>query len=1056
MGALLAWSIRNRWVVLFLTVLLAALGARAFLALPIDAVPDLTNSQVQVLTTAPALGALDIERMVTVPVERALTGLPRVQELRSLSRNGVSAVTVVFEDAVDPFAARQLVNERVTALRDTLPPGVGLPELGPPTTGLGEVYQFEVRGPGRSPMELRSVLEWQLAPRLRLVPGVAEVNTFGGELRAYEVSVDPRSLRARELTVTDVVEALERNHRIAGGGTVERGPEALLVRADGLLSSLEDLRQVVVARREGGVVRVEDLGVVRYAPVLRQGAASRDGRGEIVVGMAMMRLGENSRTVSAAVDRAVRELAPSLPEGVTIEPFYDRTALVERTISTVARNLLEGGLLVVALLFLLLRNLRAGLVAAAMIPLCMLGAFLGMRALGLSGNLMSLGALDFGLVVDGAIILLENALHHLDVARGRLGRALTPEERDEAVLQASLEVRGPTVFGEAIIALVYVPVLALEGSEGRMFGPMAWTVLFALGSAFVLSLTFVPALASLVLSREERDRPSPVVTALGWLYRPALGASLRRPWLAVAGALGLFVLAGVLSRGLGSEFVPRLDEGSLVIEAVRLPSTSLAESVRTGGLVERALRRFPEVLTVVTKTGRPEIANDPMGVEASDVFVMLHPRETWPGGPDREALVERMSAALRSAVPGVAFGFSQPIEMRTNELLSGSRGDLALRIYGEDLRVLGRLGGRAARILGGLRGAADVRVDRVEGLPVLHATPDRAALSRAGADVASVVDAIGAVGGLTAGTVLEGRRRYPLQVRIDPRFRGDTEALSALPVRAGSVLVPLGAVARFELRDEPVLIQREGTERRSVVQVNVRGRDLGGFAAEAQARVDRELPLPPGYRLAWGGQFENLQRATERLSVVVPLTLAAILGLLVLSFRRWAPALVIFLDVPFAATGGVFALWARGMPFSISAGVGFIALFGVSVLNGLVLVSQVRLLQTEGRSVLDAARDGALRRLRPVVTTALVASLGFLPMALATGAGAEVQRPLATVVVGGLVSSTLLTLLVLPALWVWLGGGGGRSAAVQDPAHGQGEGQGPGGVPVEAERVVAP
>jgi cobalt-zinc-cadmium resistance protein CzcA len=1017
LGWIIAASIRHRLLVALATLALIGFGWRAYRQLPIDAVPDLTNVQVQILTSAPSLGPVDIERLVTAPVELAMTGLPRLSELRSISRYGTSAVTVVFEDGVEPLVARQLVSERLTRAREQVPAEYGRPELGPMSTGLGEIYQFEVAGSGQSPMELRSILDWQIAPRLRLVPGVVEVNTFGGELKTYEVAVDPDRLVAARVSLGDLFRALERNNRSTGGGAINRGPEGLLVRGEALIASLDDLRKIVVATRDGVPIYVEQLGDVHFGPMLRQGAATRDGRGEIVAGMAMMLQGENSREVAGAVQIAVDRINPTLPPGVRIVPFYDRTTLVSHTIGTVAKNLIEGGVLVIVVLFLTLRNIRAGLLAAAMIPLSMLVAFLGMRQMGISGNLMSLGAIDFGLLVDGGIILLENALHHLSEERGRLGRPLDRSERDAVVLRSALEVRSATAFGELIIALVYLPILTLEGVEGKMFRPMAFTVLFALLGAFLLSLTFVPAAASFVLSAKTVDKPSRVLAWIRRGYEPLLTRSIAHPWITL-GAAGVALIAALLiGTRLGSEFVPRLDEGALIIEANRLPSTSLAESVRQGTAIERTLKQFPEVETVVVKTGRPEIANDPMGVEQSDVYVILKPRSEWPGSRSHEALVERMSATLRAAVPGVGLGFSQPIEMRMNELVSGVRSDFAVKIYGEDFATLGRIGARIGRTLGRIQGAADLKIDRVEGLPVFRAEVDREAIARRGIDAGDVLDAVEVVGGRSSGTVLEGRRRYPLRVRLAPELRTELDAVRRLPVElASGGFAPLADLARLDTIDEPVVINREATERRMFVQVNVRGRDLGGFAEVAQAAIARDVKLPPGYRLEFGGQFENLRRARARLLWVVPLALLLIAGLLYSTFRDVRAAALLLVNVPFAAIGGILALATRGLPFSISAGVGFVALFGVAMLNGLVLVSQTRTYAGEGMSWRDAATQGALRRLRPVVSTALVASLGFVPMAIATGSGAEVQRPLATVVIGGLLTSTLLTMAVLPAL----------------------------------------
>ena len=1019
--AILRASIRHRLLVILGTLALVVAGARAFQRLPIDAIPDLTNVQVQVLTSAPALAPLDVERLVSAPIELALSGIPKTAEIRSISRYGTSAVTVVFTDDVDPYFARQLVAERMTRVRAAVGEGYGAPEIGPMSTGLGEIYQFEVRGSGQSPMELRSILDWQIAPRLRLVPGVVDVNTFGGELKTYEVAVDPDRLVAAHVSLGELFEAIHRDNRSAGGGAIQHGPEGLLLRGDALVTSTGDIGAIVVTTREGSAITVNQLAAVRFAPMLRQGAATRDGRGEIVAGMAMMLQGENSRGVAGAVQHAVDAINPTLPPGVRIEPFYDRTTLVIQTLRTVAKNLAEGGALVVLVLFVLLRHVRAGLLAAAVIPLAMFAAFVGMRAAGVSGNLMSLGAIDFGLLVDGAIILLENAVHHLAEERARLARPLDRTERDAVVLRAALEVRTATAFGELIIALVYLPILTLEGVEGKMFRPMALTVLFALLGAFVLSLTFVPALASLVLPASELDRPSPVIQGLRKLYSPALDATLRHPWITVGVALAMCAASGVLAAGLGSEFVPRLDEGAIIIETNRLPSTSLEESVRQSAFIERTLATFPQVQTVVTKTGRPEIATDPMGVEQSDVYVLLKPHDHWPEEIDHETLIARMQAALTEAVPGAVFGFSQPIEMRTNELVSGVRSDFAVKIYGDDLPTLARLGAHVARVLGRVDGAEDIKADRVQGLPVLRARPDRSALASHGASASSVLDAVETVGGHPVGEVLEGRRRYALRVRLAPELRGDLDAIKRIPIATRDGLAPLQELAHVETVDEPLVISREATERRLIVQANVRGRDLGGFADEAQLTIARDVHLPPGYRMEWGGQFENLRRARARLAIVVPIALTLIFALLFFTFRALAPALLILLDVPFAAVGGIFALVARGLPFSISAGVGFVALFGVAVLNGLVMVTQIRHYRLEGRSLDAAVREGADRRLRPVVTTALVASLGFIPMAIAHGAGAEVQRPLATVVIGGLVTSTLLTLLVMPTLYALVG-----------------------------------
>jgi cobalt-zinc-cadmium resistance protein CzcA len=1011
-------SIRHRWWVLLATLMLIVVGVRAAQRLAIDAVPDLTNVQVQILTRAPALGALDVERLVTVPVELAVTGLAHVREIRSLSRYGVSAVTVVFEDDVDSYAARQWMLERLVQARESVPAEYGVPELGPMTTGLGEVFQFEVRGEGRNLMELRTILDWEIAPRLRMVPGVVEINTFGGELKTYEILLSPESLVHHNIGLQEVFSALQRDNRIAGGGAIERGPHGVLLRADGLFQSLDDIRHTVLVSQQGATTRIQDIATVQFAPMLRQGAATRDGKGEAVVGMAMMRAGENSREVSVAVRVAVQRMNRTLPSGVRIEPFYDRTDLVQQTIRTVARSLLEGGVLVVVVLFFFLRDLRAGWIAACMVPLAMLGAFVLMRSLGVSGNLMSLGAIDFGLVVDGAIIVLENAIHHLSERRQALGRTLRRDEKDEVVLHSALEVRSVTAFGEMVIALVYVPILLLEGVEGKMFHPMALTVLGLLSTAFVLSLTFVPAMASLALSADCVDRANPVLVWLDRPYRWALEHAMRRPRVWVASGSLLLAAGAWGATSLGSEFVPRLNEGTLVLEARRLPQVSLGQSVRDGLRIESALLTHPSVQSVVTKTGRPEIANDPMGVEQSDVYVMLKPHARWGDEAEQQQLIGDLLQRATVAAPGVWFGVSQPIEMRMNELVSGVRSDFAVKVYGGDLHALARVGSDVMRVLTHVRGGVDVRMDRVAGAPVLRARIDRGAVAMRGARVPEVLSTLESVGGVTISTVMEHFARFPLRVRMNHTEPWSIAQLERLPVKVQSDrFLPLGDIAPLEVVHEPVVVQREATQRRLIVEANVRRRDLGGFAREAIKRIEREVRLPTGMRLQYGGQFENLARAQLRLMWVVPLTLLLIVAILYGALRAWGPLALVLLNVPFATLGGVAALLARGMPFSISAAVGFVAVFGVSVLNGMVLVSEIRrrlhAAEPRDRAIVGSAR----RRLRPVLTTASVATLGFLPMSIATGAGAEVQRPLATVVMGGLVASTLATLLVLPSLY---------------------------------------
>ena len=1015
-------SIKNRFLVFVFTAVLVGFGIDALRKLPIDAVPDITNVQVQVLTTSPGLGPVEVEKFVTFPVESSMSGLPDVHELRSVSRSGLSVVTIVFDEHVDVYFARQLVGERLVAARELIPEGYGTPEMGPISTGLGEIYQFVVRGEGTPLMELRSILEWQIAPRLRSVRGVVEVNTFGGELKTYQLQLDPAKLTAYSLSLDQVFQALAENNANAGGAYIAHEAEQVLIRGQGLIESLDDVGSVVVSTsREGVPIYVRDLGEVVFAPQVRYGAATRDGNGEVVTGIAMMLIGENSREVVSAIKAAVHEIAPSLPPGVAIEPFYDRTELVQKTIRTVTTNLLEGGILVIVVLFLMLRNLRAGLLTAAAIPLSMLCAFIGMRAMGVSGNLMSLGAIDFGLIVDGALIIVENGVRHIGERNRELGRALTREERDDVVYRSGVEMIRSATFGGIIIAVVYLPILALAGTEGKMFRPMAITVLFALAGALVLSMTFVPALASMILPRFVQEKESFIVAGARKLYAPALTWCLGRRKTVVGLASAGFLASVVAASLMGAEFIPRLDEGTISVQAWRLPSVSLEESVRQSATIERVLKRFPEVTSVLSRTGRAEIATDPHGVEISDIFVALKPHEEWTTAKDAQTLKGAFDQALRREVPGTMFSYSQPIELRFSELIAGVRSDVALKLYGDDLGTLKQLGDRLVAALAKVPGAADVKAEQVAGLPVARIEIDRRAVARYGINVRHILDVIETLGGKEVGTVLEGQKRYALQVRFAPSAREDVNGLKDLKVRSPSgQLIPLDQLARIVVEEGPAQVSRENIQRRLSVEANVRGRDLKGFIDDAQATIAREVKLPAGYWIAWGGQFENLKRATERLAVVVPITMFLIFVLLYTTFGAIRPAILIYLNVPFAITGGVLALLLRGMPLSISAAVGFIALFGVAVLNGLVLVSHIRKLrQEEGLSPAQAAHDAAHVRLRPVLSTALVAALGFVPMAIATGAGAEMQKPLATVVIGGLVTSTLLTLLVLPTIYTW-------------------------------------
>jgi len=1019
LSAIVTASLRNRATVLVGAALVIALGAFAATRLPIDAFPDVTNVQVQIITPAPALTPLEVEQYVTFAVERGLGGIPRLDELRSVSRYGLSVVTAVFEDGTDIYFARQQVAERLREISEMIPNRYGRPEMGPLTSALGEVYQFTLRGEGHSLMELETLLDWHILTRLRMVPGVVELNSFGGEDKQYEVKLDPAKLAAVNLGLGDVIQALARSNANAGGGYIERNREAILIRSEGLITNLDDVRNVVVfASASGTPITVAALGDVSFAPRLRRGAATKDGEGEVVVGVALMLSGANSRVVTDRVKDALAQVAKSLPKGVRIEPYYDRSELVDRTIKTAATNLAEGALLVVVVLFVLLGSLRAGLLVATAIPLAMLTAIVGMWLFGVSGNLMSLGAIDFGLIVDGAVIIIENASRRLGQRRAERGEHLTRSERDEVIAAATTEVRRATVFGEVIIAIVYVPVLMLSGIEGKLFRPMAATVLFALGGAFVFSLTVIPVLASYFLPGEDDHEPR-LLRLLRRAFRSLSRRMRRLP--AVAVGCGLLVVGGAIVgfEKLGAEFIPTLDEGSLLLEARRLPGTALSTSVETDLRLERALKGIPEIKTIVSRIGAPEVANDPMGLEQSDIYIILTPRPEWRRGVTKEALAEEVRRTVEAATPEVGFAVSQPIEMRTNELIAGIRSDVAISFYGEDMDVLRGLGEAAGEVLQRVPGATDVKVEQVAGQRYLRIVPDRARLARYGLsidDVSAVTESLAV--GYEVGRVFEGQKRYALVVRLASSPGDDLRGFADLGLRTpDGRTVPLGDVADLRVDQGPAQISRDAGSRRITVEMNVDGRDTVGFVHDAQARVARDIAMPEGYHARWGGQYQHYVEARDRLAVVVPLALALILFLLYLAFRDLGPALLIFLNVPFAITGGVAALLIRGLPFSISAGVGFIALFGVAVLNGLVLMTVAHRHEADGASAVEAVYRAADERLRPVLMTALVAILGFIPMALSTAPGSEVQRPLATVVIGGLISATALTLFVLPAVY---------------------------------------
>ena len=1026
---IIALSIRFRWIVMALVILACAVGVWSFQRLPIDATPDITNVQVQINTEAAGFSPLESEQRITFPVETAIAGIPGLQYTRSVSRYGLSQVTVVFQDGTDIYFARQLVNERLQAARGQLPEGL-TPELGPIATGLGEIFMYTIeaeRGARRpdgelyTPEDLRTLQDWVIRPQLRNTPGVTEVNTIGGFERQYHVTPWPDRLVAYGVTMAEVVEALNRNNANVGAGYIERYGEQYLVRVPGQAESLEDLGAVIVANRNGLPVRVADVADLLMGEELRTGAATEDGR-EVVLGTVFMLVGENSRTVAQAVAARLDEAAKALPAGVRAVPVYDRTDLVDRAIHTVEKNLVEGALLVIVVLFLLLGNIRAALITAAVIPITMLMTITGMVRTGVSGNLMSLGALDFGLIVDGAVIIVENCLRRFGEAQHRMGRLLNRDERFALAASASGEVIRPSLFGVLIITLVYVPIFALTGVEGKMFHPMAITVVMALTFALVLSLAFVPAAVAMFVTGKVEEKDSFVMRGARRFYQPALDLALRMRVAFVAVAVFLVAVAALGASRMGSEFIPNLDEGDIAMHALRIPGTSLSQAVQMQTALERRIAQFPEVERVVAKIGTAEVATDPMPPSVADTFIMLKDRKNWPDPrkPRAELLAELQAAVAQ--IPGNNYEFTQPIQMRFNELLSGVRADVAIKVFGDDLDQLLEVGNAVEGVIGGIEGAEDVSVEQVTGLPVLQITPDRAALSRLGISMDDVQQVVStSIGGVVAGQVFEGDRRFDVVVRLPETLREDTEAIGRLripvPGSGGTVFVPLEEIATVVVEKGPNQISREDGKRRVVVTANVRGRDLGSFIAEVQGKVGAEVEVPAGYWISYGGTFEQLISAAKRLQLVVPVVLLLIFGLLFALFRSVKDSAIVFSGVPLALTGGVAALTMRGLPLSISAAVGFIALSGVAVLNGVVMVSFIRTLIAEGKPVGEAIREGALTRLRPVLMTALVASLGFVPMALNVGAGAEVQRPLATVVIGGIISSTILTLLVLPALY---------------------------------------
>ena len=1010
-----ALIVARRGLVLALATLLAIGGAVNLTGLSIDAVPDISPKQVMILTQAKGLGPLEVERLVTFPIENAMAGLPDMKSIRSTSRFGISAVYVTFKDSVTVENARAEVSERLPAAIATMPPGVGTPNMGPVATGLGEVYQFELRGPGYTPMQLHSILEWQIAPKLKLVPGVTDVNIYGGQLETYEIRVDADALRRYKITLSQVFDAVTNNNETRGGATIDRDQEQEVVRGIGLVNKLENLGAIVLATGPGGVpVKVSDVGAVVRAPMVRIGAVSHDGVGETVVGVVLMLYGDNASDVVTNIKGAVEKIQASLPPGVAIRPYYDRSTLVDRTIRTVEHNLLEGACLVGFVLLVMLGDWRAALIVAAAIPLSMLIAFAGMRFFSISANLMSLGAIDFGLIVDGAVVMVDNILSRSEGAKGG-GR---PED---TLAGAAAEMARPVFFAVLIIVIVYVPVLSLQDVAGKMFKPMAETVILALLGSLVLTMTVMPALAATIL--KPKTKGGAETFAVRWLrrgYTPVLRTCTAHPYVISVAALALFGVSVFLALGLGGEFIPQLSEGSIVVTSEKLPGINLEASLSTVQRIEKAVRAFPEVNHVVSLTGSAAIPTDPMGVESTDSFISLKPPSAWKGSiTTQDELVGALGDKLKKEVPGVAFTFSQPIQMRMNDLLQGVKADIAVMVYGDDLGTLRKIADHVVQIVGGIKGADDVKPEAQAGMPYLTIEVDRAAVARYGMNAKTVLDAVDAIGGHHSGMVYgDDNSETPIIVRWPPADRTDIGKIRNLPVFDGSGhMMPLSTVAKIGVESGPAQISRESLQRRTYVEINLRGRDAASFVAEAKAEIGKAVQLPPRYSIEWSGQYQNMQTADARLAIVVPVAMAAILLLLYFLFDDLRLTLLVFLLVPVSASGGVLALVARGLPFSISAAIGFIATFGIATLNGVVLVSYLKSERDAGASADHAAKEAAERRMRPVLMTAFVATLGFLPMAVSSGAGAEVQRPLATVVIGGLITATLLTLLVLPSIY---------------------------------------
>ncbi len=1030
------FSIRHRWFVLMIVLGIVVFSVYNFKKLPIDAVPDITNVQVQINTEAEGYSPLEVEQRVTYVIETALAGLPKLDYTRSLSRYSLSQVTVVFEEGTSIYFARQLIGERLQQIKSQLPMGLE-PKMGPIATGLGEIFMYVVAaqpgakkedGSAYTPMDLLTLQKWVILPQLRNTKGVIEVNSVGGYEKQFHVLPYPQKLLAYQLTINDILDALEKNNANVGAGYIERNGEQYLIRLPGQVKTIADIKKILVAKRDEVILRIGDLADVKLGTPLRTGAATQNGE-EVVLGTAMMLIGENSREVSVRVANKLEDINHSLPKGIVAKPVYDRTKLVDRTIATVQKNLLEGALLVVIILFLLLGNIRAALITAAVIPITLLMTIAGMVAQGVSGNLMSLGALDFGLIVDGAVIIIENCIRRFGLTQRKLGRLLTKEERFNLTSQATAEVIRPSMFGVLIITVVYLPIFSLSGVEGKMFHPMALTVVMALLAALLLSITFVPAAAAAFITGKVEEKENTIIRFVKQGYQPLLNWIMSNPWKMISGAIVVTLLSLLLLLRLGAEFIPSLDEGDIALHAMRIPGASLTQAIEMQAALEKRIKQFPEVREVFSKMGTAEVATDPMPPNVADTFIMLKQRDQWPNpSKSKEVLIREMDKEVQ-AIPGNNYEFTQPIQMRFNELISGVRSDLAIKIFGDDIDELLISAKQVKTMLTNIPGAADIKIEQAKGLPVLSIVPDRAALERYGLNISDVQNVIQvAMGGKEAGQIFEGDRRFDIVVRLPESLRTNTRALEELPIPLTLAekdwtskkpnYVPLKEIAKLTITYGPNQISRENGKRRVVVTANVRGRDLASFVEEVKKTVQDKVELPPGIWVNYGGTFEQLISAQARLTIVVPITLLLILGFLFVAFGSARAALLIFSGVPLALTGGIIALWIRGIPFSISAGVGFIALSGVAVLNGVVMVSFIRNLIAEGKPLHDAIVEGALTRLRPILMTALVASLGFVPMAINVGAGSEVQRPLATVVIGGILSSTFLTLLVLPGLYL--------------------------------------